>query len=84
MQAPSTPESNFSYRGCRFACTTQRTGANIYVARVQHLQGLGDLEGYELPQDADPYSTEAEALRHAEQQAIRWVNDRTRDGRGQS
>jgi len=40
----------------------------------------------ELPADTDnaSYGTEAEALRHAEQQAIRWVHDRTGDGQGQA
>jgi len=84
MQAPVLPESNFSYRGCRFTCVAERTGSETYVARVQYLQGLDGIQGCELPQDADPYGTQAEALRHAEQQAIRWVNDRTSDGRGQS
>jgi hypothetical protein len=38
-----------------------------------------------LPNDTDEiaYATEAEALRHAQQQAMRWVHDRTGDGQGQ-
>ena len=37
-----------------------------------------------LPQDADPYATAEEALRHGQQQAMRWVHDRTGDGQGQT
>ena len=39
----------------------------------------------ELPADTDnaSYGSEPEALRHAEQQAMRWVHDRTGDGQGQ-
>jgi hypothetical protein len=38
-----------------------------------------------LPSDTDndAYGSEAEALRHAEQQAIRWAHDRSGDGQGQ-
>jgi hypothetical protein len=39
----------------------------------------------QLPSDTDnvAYGSEAEALRHAEQQAIRWVHDRTGGGQGE-
>jgi hypothetical protein len=38
-----------------------------------------------LPEDTEEivYASEAEALRHAEQQAIRWVHDRTGTGQAQ-
>jgi hypothetical protein len=36
----------------------------------------------ELPRDTEAYATEAEALRHCEQQAIRWVLEHE-DTRGQ-
>jgi len=35
-----------------------------------------------LRQDADPYATAKEALRHSQQQAMRLVHDRTGDGQG--
>jgi hypothetical protein len=32
-------------------------------------------ESVRLPQDTEPYATRAEALRHAQQQAMRYVRD---------
>ncbi|MDM0002740.1 hypothetical protein QTI24_29370 [Variovorax sp. J22P240] len=44
-----------------------------------------DEEETQLPNDTEEivYGTEAEAIRHGEQQAMRWVHDRTGDGQGQ-
>ncbi|BEP57757.1 hypothetical protein GmRootV118_50010 [Variovorax sp. V118] len=54
----------------------------VFVRRA----ASGDVEGAEqrLPPDTDnvAYGSEAEALRHAEQQAVRWAHDRTGDGQG--
>nr|WP_251010447.1 hypothetical protein [Variovorax paradoxus] len=49
------------------------------------VDGPVDLKEAELPNDTDEvaYRTEAEALRHAEQQAMRWVHDRTDTGQAQ-
>jgi hypothetical protein len=76
-------ESSFTYRGCRFACMAISSGPDVFAAQVEYLDGLGEFDRCMLPQDADPYGTAAEALRHAQQQAMRWVNDRTGDGQGQ-
>ncbi|WP_371436597.1 hypothetical protein [Polaromonas sp.] len=40
------------------------------------------MEQIALPVDADPYDSVAEAWRHGEQQAVRWVHDHTGDGPG--
>ncbi|SDC23918.1 hypothetical protein SAMN05444679_10218 [Variovorax sp. CF079] len=47
-----------------------------------YLTGLPGTEQIALPEDSDPYASAPEAWRHAEQQAVRWVHDRTGDGRG--
>jgi hypothetical protein len=76
----------FSYRGRVFLCRAERLDDQTYrpvvICRGQSA-GQPDIE---LPADTDnaSYGTEAEALRHAEQQAIRWVHDRTGDGQGQA
>jgi hypothetical protein len=60
-------------------------GTGVYRPEVTCLgQGPGAPET-RLPDDTDEigYATQAEALRHAQQQAMRWVHDRTGDGQGQ-
>ena len=80
----------FSYRGWRFLYCAERTPSGHYkpvVRRLSGLSGSAESQGAELlPNDTEEiaYATESEAMRHAEQQAMRWVNDRTGDGRGQS
>ncbi|RYF76508.1 MAG: hypothetical protein EOO22_01870 [Comamonadaceae bacterium] len=71
----------FDYLGHRFECGAERQPSGDYQGVVWH---LGPAPGVrtQLPRDADPYSTEAEALRHAQQQAVRWTHDRTGDGQG--
>ncbi|MDP9929170.1 hypothetical protein J2X90_002022 [Variovorax paradoxus] len=75
----------FVYRGWRFAYSAPRMRTGVYRPVVVCLgQGTDDQETM-LPDDTDEiaYATEAEALRHAQQQAMRWVHDRTGDGQGQ-
>lgn len=72
----------FTYRGCAFSCVPLACPGGTFGVRVRYLSGaLGGAE--DLPEDAEPYGSEAEALRHGEQQAMRWVHDRTGDGQGQ-
>ena len=77
--------ATFTYRGWFFLCRAERIDDQTYrpVVRCQR-HGNTD-QDIELPADTDnaSYATEAEALRHAEQQAMRWVHDRTGDGQGQ-
>jgi hypothetical protein len=76
---------DFDYRGWRFTYSARRMASGIYRPVVVCLgQGPGHRE-QALPDDTDEigYASEAEALRHAEQQAVRWVHDRTGDGQGQ-
>jgi hypothetical protein len=75
----------FSYRGWQFHCGAQRGDRQTYWPVVFCCAGDSDEEAFRLPADTDnvAYGSEAEALRHAEQQAIRWVHDRTGDGQGQ-
>lgn len=74
----------YTYRGFRFTLAAQPQGAAAFVAQVAVADGSSGTDAWSpLPQDADAYASEAEALRHAEQQAVRWVHDRTGDGQGQ-
>lgn len=73
----------FIYRGCQFLCGVTQTDKGLYAPLVRYDRGLPDVEQFVLPPDAEPYGTPAEAMRHAEQQAMRWVHDRTGDGQGQ-
>ena len=80
------PGIDFIYRGWHFRYGAQRTGPGVYRPVVVCLgRGHGAEEKQTLPNDTDEiaYATEAEALRHAQQQAMRWVHDRTGDGQGQ-
>lgn len=75
----------FVYRGWRFAYCARRMATGVYRPEVVCLgEGTATKETM-LPNDTDEiaYATEAEALRHAQQQAMRWVHDRTGDGQGQ-
>jgi len=78
----------FSYLGWWFSCAAQRVDEQTFRPVVFcRAYGGGDVEGPEhrLPPDTDniAYGSEGEALRHAEQQAMRWAHDRTGDGQGQ-
>lgn len=73
----------FTYRGCQFICSAQEIGPELFQPRVLYQSGLANVEQIALPQDCDPYATAAEAQRHAQQQAMRWVHDCTGDGQGQ-
>jgi hypothetical protein len=82
---PQQQRHMFVYRGWRFAYSAPRMRTGVYRPVVVCLgQGTDDQETM-LPDDTDEiaYATEAEALRHAQQQAMRWVHDRTGDGQGQ-
>ena len=75
----------FIYRGWRFNFSAWPTPAGLFEPVVVCI-GQGPTDGaMRLPNDTDEiaYGTEAEALRHAQQKAMRWVHDRTGDGQGQ-
>lgn len=72
----------FTYHGCTFTCSVVKTSADLFAPHVRYESGLSGVEQMALPEDTDPYASEAEAMRHAEQQAVRWVHDRTGDGQG--
>ena len=73
----------FDYRDFHFVLRVEPTDANLFMPAVRCESGPGGAQQVALPADTDPYSSEAEAWRHAEQQAMRWVHDRTGDGQGQ-
>lgn len=74
----------FVYRGCHFLCDASPVADGLYQPHVLYRHGLSGLEHMALPIDTEPYASKAEAVRHAEQQAVRWVHDRTGDGQGRS
>ena len=73
----------FTYRDCVFRLIAQSDTSEAFVAKVIYLEGPLGKDEVTLPQDADAYGTLAESLRHGQQQAMRWVHDRTGDGQGQ-
>lgn len=75
----------FIYRGWRFHYRARRMNTGVYRPEVVCLGDAPGVQETMLPNDTDEigYATEAEALRHAQQQAMRWVHDRTGDGQGQ-
>ena len=81
---PGGDSSVFVYQGWIFECSARLTERGVFepvaVCRGQDSQTADT----RLPNDTDEtaYATEAEALRHAQQQAMRWVHDRTGDGQG--
>lgn len=90
MNTPSTPAFDggaqhlFVYRGYRFVCSTRPMGEG-FRPTVVCLTGEGGSGEIALPDDTDEiaYATRKEAQRHAEQQAMRWVHDRTGTGQAQ-
>ena len=92
-QTPANPDHDagapqrhaFIYRDWHFSHSARRTPAGLYEPVVVCTGLQGRSPPTTLPNDTDEmaYGTEAEALRHGEQQAMRWVHDRTGDGQGQ-
>ena len=76
-------ERTFEYRGIHFRLSVVPAGPDLFTPHVLYEHGLRGTEQLALPVDVDPYASANEAWRHAEQQAVRWVNDRTGDGKGQ-
>lgn len=72
----------FDYEGHRFALATERQPTGTFLARVAVADGADGQALRALPQDTKGYASEAEALRHAEQQAVRWAHDQSGDGQG--
>jgi hypothetical protein len=84
---PSAPISDghtLAYRGFRFelGAAPAQGGYRPTVVLVRSPAEAGETP---LPEDTDEmaYRTEVEAIRHAEQQAMRWVHDRTGTGQAQ-
>lgn len=69
----------FNHRGCHFVCVSVELNKTLFQPYVVYQSGIFGSEKIFLPQDTEPYASEAEALRHAQQQAARWVYDRTGD-----
>jgi hypothetical protein len=73
----------FSFAGRAFVCAALRTDTGLFQPVVMY-QAKADEGGgvMHLPFDSEPYETVAEALRHGEQQVVRWMHDCTSNGQG--
>lgn len=66
----------FVYQGYHFQCSAEREGPGRYRPVLLRKLPWPSEELRPLLSDADTCRTEAEALRHAEAQAMRWVDAR--------
>jgi hypothetical protein len=66
----------FVYRGYRFLCGAEKERPGQFRPVVVRKLGFPSEKEVLLMNDADLCRTEAEALRHAEQQAIHWADSR--------
>jgi hypothetical protein len=86
---PRSPKSDqpfsFVYRGFEFRCSAEPMKTGMFRPVAVLRKGPSGLSELALPSDTDEvgYATKQEALRHAEQQAVRWVHDRTGSGQAQ-
>jgi len=82
--APLSDGHSLEYRGFRFELRTSPARGGYQPIAVL-VRTPADEEETRLPNDTEEivYGTEAEAIRHAEQQAMRWVHDRTGTGQTQ-
>lgn len=76
-------EQAFEYRGCHFLCRAVEINEISFEPHVRYVSGVPGVQPVDLPRDSAAYNTEVEAMRHAEEQAVRWVHDHTGDGQGQ-
>ncbi|MDM0078109.1 hypothetical protein QTH90_27125 [Variovorax sp. J2P1-59] len=81
---PLSDGHSLEYRGFRFELRASGARGG-YQPIVVLVRTPADEEETQLPNDTEEtvYGTEPEAIRHAEQQAMRWVHDRTGDGQAQ-
>jgi hypothetical protein len=82
-EAELVESRSFDYRSVRFTLRVQLVDRDLFVPQVLYEGGVAGIAPMVLPVDCEPYGTDAEAWRHAEQQAVRWANDRTGDGQAQ-
>jgi hypothetical protein len=75
-------EMPFIYGGCRFVCQVEHVLDDAFQPHVRYESGMPGVAATALQDDTQPYTTMAEASRHAQQQAIRWVHDHQGDGAG--
>lgn len=89
IRIPRDPKSvepfSFGYRGFEFFCSAEPMRTGMYRPVVILRKGPPGAGAVALPPDTDEigYATKQEALRHAEQQALRWAHDRTGTGQAQ-
>jgi hypothetical protein len=70
----------FLYKGRVFVCAARLTEEGLFQPVVTRQASDGEGGTTELPPDTAPYASAAEAVRHAEQQAVRWTHDLLGEG----
>jgi hypothetical protein len=66
----------FVYRGYHFLCSAEKEGPGRFRPTVVRELGWPSEQRVPLMNDADLCRTEAEAIRHAERQAMQWADCR--------
>ncbi|OUM02831.1 hypothetical protein [Variovorax sp. JS1663] len=66
----------FVYRGFHFMCSAEKEGPARFRPIVIRELGWPSEQRVPLMNDADFCRTEAEAIRHAEHQAMQWADSR--------
>ena len=64
------------YRGYHFLCSAEKERPGQFRPVVIRQLGFPSEKQVQLMNDSDLCRTEAEALRHAEQQAVHWADSR--------
>ena len=72
----------FIYSECQFVYLVEHISDEAFQPHVRYESGMPGIDSTTLQDDTAPYRTVAEAMRHAQQQAIRWVHDHQGDGTG--
>ncbi len=73
----------FAYGGMAFFLSAEADLNGTFRPVVSRVLTPADGGIEMLPQDTEAYGSEAEALRHCEEQAVRWVREHGGDARGQ-
>ncbi len=77
----SSEDVPFTYRGCHFICSASAAGEALYQPHVLYEYGLPGVERITIATGDGAYASSAEALKHAEQRAKEWVDDRNADAK---
>ena len=80
---PAKLPQAFAHGGVAFFCSAEPDLNGTFRPVVSRVLTPEDGGIEMLPQDTEAYASEPEALRHAEEQAVRWVREHGGGTRGQ-